>query len=356
MLVVATADGARLDPGALGLAVARFWSEADSPVVFVDGDASGPRLAARYGATENADYSPANRGLPSLMVARKPLTLRLLAEHCYSLSTPAGSLWALFGPRHPQGAAQAAGWLAERRGQLLEIDGRRRVVASASLTAGGEHADSLLRAASVVVVVAAVASAEQAEALGERCRRAGLDSPGRGPWMLIVEDGSVVPDEHIEAETGMRIVGRLPVIDDEKALKLQGGRRERAFANRLRKIADALLALSDDAAASSALAEAEALVEAESPVDADALAERLDDVGVRADADTLAEALAAAQADADALVDANKRSGGDRSEAGPGPNGQPNGRPDGQPVPAANESALLWPVQRVGETGREGRA
>ena len=338
MLVVASAAGARLDAGSVGLAVARFWSEADNPVVFVDGDASGPRLAARFGAAENADYSPAARGLPSLIVAREPLTLRRLAEHCYSLSTSAGSLWALFGARHPAGAAIAARWLAERRGQLLEIDARRRVVASSSLGVGGDHTVSLLRAAPVVVVVAAVASDEQAQALGAQCRRAGLAIPGRGRRVLIVEDGSVVPDGHIEVETGMRVVGRLPVIDDEKVLKLQGGRRERAFVNRLRKIAERLLALSDEAAASSALA------------DADAMSDRLDGVGVRADADALAEDLAATQADADALAEALAAAQADADGSRTGP----NGHPDGRPAPVVNDSALLWPAERVGETGREG--
>ena len=347
MLVVACAEGARLDAGSVGLAVARLWSEADNPVVFVDGDVSGSRLAARFGAAENADYSPAARGLPSLIVAREPLTLRLLAAHCYSLGTSAGSLWALFGPRHPQGAAVAARWLAQRRGDLLEIDARRRVVVSSSLAVGGGRTAPVVRAAPVVAVVAAVESLEQARALGARCRADGSEGARRRRWVLIVEDGSAFVDGEIEAASGMRVAGRLPVIDDEKVLKLQGGRRERAFVKSLKRIAGRLLVLSDDVAASSALADAEALA------DADALAGRLDGVGVRADADALAEALAAARADADALVEAHARSEADGS--GAAPNGGPDGGADGGAVPVVKDSALLWPVERVGEVGREGR-
>lgn len=343
VLVVASAEGVRLDAGSVGLAVARLWSEADNPVVFVDGDASGSGLAARFGAVENADYSPAARGLPSLIVAREPLTLRLLAEHCYSLSTSAGSLWALFGPRHPGGAAVAARWLAQRRGDLLEIDARRRVVVSSSLGVGGERTAPVVRAAPVVAVVAAVESVEQARALGAQCRADGSEGARRRRRVLIVEDGSPLVDGEIEAAAGMRIAGRLPVIDDEKVLRLQGGRRERAFVKSLKRIAERLLALSDDVAASSARADADALEHA------DALAGRLDGVGVRADAEALAEALAAAQADADALVEAHARSEADGSGTAP------NGRPDGRAAPVVDDSALLWPVERVGEVGREGR-
>ena len=355
VLVVASAEGVRLDAGSVGLAVARLWSEADNPVVFVDGDASGSGLAARFGAVENADYSPAARGLPSLIVAREPLTLRLLAEHCYSLSTSAGSLWALFGPRHPGGAAVAARWLAQRRGDLLEIDARRRVVVSSSLGVGGERTAPVVRAAPVVAVVAAVESVEQARALGAQCRADGSEGARRRRRVLIVEDGSPLVDGEIEAAAGMRIAGRLPVIDDEKVLRLQGGRRERAFVKSLKRIAERLLALSDDVAASSARADADALAEADRRADADALehadalAGRLDGVGVRADAEALAEALAAAQADADALVEAHARSEADGSGTAP------NGRPDGRAAPVVDDSALLWPVERVGEVGREGR-
>ena len=42
----------------------------------------------------------------------------------------------------------------------------------------------------------------------------------------------------------MHVVGRLPVVDDEVVLRLQGGRRERAFTNAIDQIASRLLAFS----------------------------------------------------------------------------------------------------------------
>ena len=52
--------------------------------------------------------------------------------------------------------------------------------------------------------------------------------------MLIVEGGTTLGNEEIGREAGMSVLGRLPVIDDEKILTLKGGRRpERAFLNTL---------------------------------------------------------------------------------------------------------------------------
>lgn len=92
-LAVVAASGARVDPGSLGLALARRWSESGEQALFIDADASGARLASRFGAAVQAEFSPALRGLPSLMAARRPLTLALLAEHCYSLDTFPRGCW-----------------------------------------------------------------------------------------------------------------------------------------------------------------------------------------------------------------------------------------------------------------------
>ena len=127
MLTLLAAEGTRLDAGSVGLALSRRWSDAGDRVLFVDADASGSRLAERFGEAVRAEYSPAVRGLPSLIVAREPLTLKLLADHCYSLDASAGLLWALFAPYHPAGAQYAARWLGEHADDLRAVDRERSV-------------------------------------------------------------------------------------------------------------------------------------------------------------------------------------------------------------------------------------
>ena len=243
MLAVVAAEGARLDAGSVGLGLSRRWSDAGDRVLFVDADASGSRLAQRFGEAVRAEYSPAVRGLPSLIVARERLTLRLLADNCYSLDTSRGSLWALFAPYHPAGAQYAVGWLAERAEDLAAVDRERRVIVSASLRRDANGLGRVLGAAPVVVVLAPVESADAAKALWTRCRDAGLMSFARRHRLLIVEGSSPLDDDEIHAESGLRVAARLPVLDDEKVLRLQGGRRERAFAAVLDKIVARISAL-----------------------------------------------------------------------------------------------------------------
>ena len=182
------------------------------------------------------------RGLPSLIVARRPLTLRLMADHCYSLDTDSGSLWALFAPFHPGGGRHAAGWLAEHADDLAAIDRERRVVVSSSL-GSADRLGPLLDAAPVVVVMAPVKSASAAKELWTQCREAALTGIERRHRMLVVLGDSPLSDDDLGTETGMRVAGRLPVIEDDSVLRLKGGRRERAFAKRLDSIASRLLAL-----------------------------------------------------------------------------------------------------------------
>ena len=243
MLTLLAAEGTRLDAGSVGLALSRRWSDAGDRVLFVDADTSGSRLAERFGEAVRAEYSPAVRGLPSLIVAREPLTLRLLADHCYSLDASGGLLWALFAPYHPAGAQYAARWLGEHAGDLMAVDRERSVVVSASLRNAADSLEPLLEAVPVVVVLAAVESADAAKALWTQCRDAGLMSFGRRHRLLIVEGSSKLDDDEIHAESGLRVAGRLPVLDDDKILRLQGGRRERAFAAVLDKIIARISAL-----------------------------------------------------------------------------------------------------------------
>ena len=244
MLAVLSADGTRFDAGALALALARRWSDSGQAVLFVDADTTGARLAERLSETEHADYCPAQRGLPSLIVSREPLTLRLLANHCYSLDTSAGSLWALFGPHHPAGAELAAQWLAGRSAELTEVGAQRGVVVSSSLPACAETLTPLLWASTVVVVVAAVETMEAARELWRLMRDLRLSGPRCRHRALIVEGDPAVGDDDIGVETGIRVAGRLPVVDDEVVLRRHGGRRERAFTSALDQIAGRLLAFS----------------------------------------------------------------------------------------------------------------
>ena len=243
MLAVVAADGARLDPGSVGLRVARRWGQAGESVLFVDADTAGTRLAQRLGAAEGADYSPAARGLPSLVVAREALTLKSVAAHCYSLDDTA--LWALFAPFHPAGGQLAASWLAGRAGELRTLDRQRRVVLTSSIQPSATALAPLLRAAAVLVVLAPLESLEQAKGLWMLCRDAGLMDFGRKSRVLIVEGESPLDDDEIRVEAGMHIAGRLPLTEDDRVLRVQGGRRERAFASEIDSISDRLLALSD---------------------------------------------------------------------------------------------------------------
>ena len=242
MLTVLTTGASRFDAGALALAVARRWSDSGEAVLFVDAGTADPGLAQRLGGVEHVEYSPAQRGLPSLMVCRQPLTLRLLADHCYSLDTEAGSLWALFGPHHPNGAEYAARWLGSRSAELAEVDAQRNVVVSSSLPACAETLAPVLWASTPLVVVAPVETMEEAKGLWSLMRDLRLSRRRCRHRALIVEGDPDLADDEIGIEAGMRVAGRLPVVDDESVLRRQGGRRERAFAKAVDQIARRLLA------------------------------------------------------------------------------------------------------------------
>lgn len=256
MLAVVAAAGARFDAGSVALAMARRWSASGESVLFVDADAAGARLAERLGEAEHAEYSPAVRGLPSLMVARQPLTLGLLANHCYSLDTVVGSLWALFAPHHPDGAEQAARWLGGRADELAAVGAQRSVVVSSSLPAAAELLAPVLCAATVLVVVAPVGTVEAAKELWEMCRDLRLSGRRCRHRVIIVEGDPVLSDDEIGIEAGMHVAGRLPLVSADRVLRLCGGRRERAFTASIDRIAARVLAFSRLVAAGSGDAEA----------------------------------------------------------------------------------------------------
>ena len=249
MLVLLAAEGARLDAGSVGLALARRWSEAGEQALFVDADTTGSRLARRLGEVAHADYSPAARGLPSLMVAREPLTLRLLADHCYSLDAGAGSLWALLAPFHPEGGKHAAAWLAEHAGALAAVDRERSVIVASSFPAGARALAPVLRAGAVLVLLAPVESVEAAKALWELRRDFDLSGHAVPHRALIVEGDCPLGDDELGPETGLNVAGRVPVVEDERVLRLGGGRRERALVRSVDEIAGRLLSFSRHIAA-----------------------------------------------------------------------------------------------------------
>ena len=239
MLALIGSETTRLHAGSLALCVARLWGRAGLKVALVDADTSGAALAQRLGDATRATYLPSERGVPSLMAARQPLTLRLLADHCYSLDASArdGSVWAAFAPSNIAGGACAAEWLSEHADDLVEIDRERRVIVCGSLLLPTPGSCALLQAVSILVVVAPVNTHEQLDEVLASLKAAGLDSVSGQHRLLISEGESSLPSAEIRSRSGFRLLGRLPLIEDDKVLRMQGGRRERAFVADLKEIA-----------------------------------------------------------------------------------------------------------------------
>ena len=250
MLGIVSANGARLSAGSMGLALARRWSETGERALLIDVDTATPPLAERFGAATRAEYSPETRGIPSLIAAREPLTLKSLAEHCYSLDSKEGSRWALFGPSHPGGARYAAQWLAERSNELAEIDRQRSIIVTTSLQPGEESQIPLLKALPNLVFLAPVRTRAEAQALRSLCHDAGLldeDTNGAATQkqVLFIEGESRgLGDNEAMGITGIYVEGRLPLIDDDKLLRLQGSRKDKAFMREFDHIAGYLMQLS----------------------------------------------------------------------------------------------------------------
>ncbi len=219
------------------MALARCYSDAGSEVLLVDADPFGAQLAERLGEAVGADFSPTVRGLPSLIVARKPLTLRLLADHCYSVDG-GGQLWALFAPTSAAGGQFAVQWLAERADDLAAVHRERTVVVSAALDGEADSLGPLLQAAAAVLVVAEVEHQHQAEMLRARIHRAAPDGAANLHRLLAVAGYSPFGDGEIEALTGLEVAARLPLLGDEQVLRGQRGRRERHFFAVLDELAD----------------------------------------------------------------------------------------------------------------------
>ncbi len=193
----------------------------------IDADTTGPAFYERLGECGLGVYAPERRGLPSLMASRSRLTVGSLAEHSYELGRGRGSLWVLFGPRHVDGGGLAAGWLAERVGDLVQIDSERAVVVAASLLGSDARLSRLLARMPAAVVIAPVASAEALDRLRDEMHDAGLvvgRTGAGGSVGLVVEGDSPLSGGEIAETLGLAVAGRLRVRPDASVLRASGRR------------------------------------------------------------------------------------------------------------------------------------
>ena len=209
----------------MAVAVARSWAAHDRDVLLVDADASGSTLARRLGEATRASFSPATRGVPSLMAARRPLTAELLREHCWRLSAPgSGSVSLLLGPTSASGAPLAATWLAGRASSLLDANaGRNTVVSMTTPLAQGQEA--FLHTASAVVLVAPTDTDERFErlrALGSSL----LAVTARCSPCLVVDGPTDRSYEEIFTATGVHVAGQLEDVPERVLLRNRPRRRD----------------------------------------------------------------------------------------------------------------------------------
>ncbi|WP_419554127.1 hypothetical protein [Candidatus Poriferisodalis sp.] len=220
VLAVCAGGGTGYDIGSLAVASARSWAAGGREVLLVDADASGSGLAKRLSKATHKAFSPSERGMPSLIAARRGIEADSLREHCWTLEVGGGSLWALFAPTHPSGARRSARWLADHAGELAALRAHRWVVVSLPGLPDEIHVE-LLERASVTAIASQVSDASQLMAL-----RQAADKYAAGGWQrsnarLIIEGQAGISDAIIDAETGIAVVGRLGQVRDSALL---GGR------------------------------------------------------------------------------------------------------------------------------------
>lgn len=225
LVAVVTSHEAAHNSGCAGVAIARNWAAHDRDVLFVDADASGSALARRLGDATRADFSPATRGLPSLMAARQPLTTELLSQHCWRLSVPGNrAVRLLLGPTSASGAPLAAAWLANRASSLLDASADSNVIVSMTtpLVRGQE---AFLRAASAVVLLAPTDTDERFEAL--RALGSSLTRAAERCSPCLVIDGPTDRSyDEIHAASGLHVAGRLDAVPERVLLGSRTRRRD----------------------------------------------------------------------------------------------------------------------------------
>ena len=237
MLAVVGSAASRLHANSVGYCLAQSWAAAGRPVVLVDADTTGSALFERLSEATSRRYDPQQRGLPSLMAARSGVTAEALAAHSYRAPGDEGSLWMLLGPRHVEGGALAARWLADRFGDLRRVDCERAVVLAASLLLADGRLRALLSLLPAVTVIAPVRSVDELCELRCELHEAGLDPcDGRRSLRVVVEGDSPVGDAEIAEVLGVQVAGRLREAADARVLR-SPRRRRRRLARDLRALA-----------------------------------------------------------------------------------------------------------------------
>lgn len=240
VLAVVGAAASRLHANSVAYCLAQSWGAAGRPVVLVDADTTGSALFERLGEATSRRYDPQRRGLPSLMAARTGVTAEALAAHSYRAGGDEGSQWMLLGPRHVEGGALAARWLADRFGDLCRVDGERAVVLAASLLLADGRLKALLSLAPAAAVVAPVRSVDELRELREELHEAGLGPCDGRRWLRVVLEGdSPVGDAEIAEVLGLQVAGRLREASDARVLRSSQRRRSR-LARDLRALAVSL--------------------------------------------------------------------------------------------------------------------
>jgi len=274
VLAVVTASRSSLMAGSVGFLLAGRLGGEGAPVALIDADTVGAALHERLGESVRRTFSPAERGLPSLIASREELTLQLLADHSYSIDTAASGaswsirlgqssrrtpspadggpaprgaavpLWVLFGPQSREGGRLAVQWLAEHFGALARIDSVRRVVVSVALTATDTAMAALLGRIPAAVVISPVETGESLRGLRAELGAAGLLDGGpaavpgeRRPVGLVVEGETSVAHDVISSELGLDVVGSLPATEDYRVLRAARSRRLSSSGERLMRFA-----------------------------------------------------------------------------------------------------------------------
>lgn len=235
----AAAAGA-LDTGAFAVGVARSWARAGRDVLVIDADAHGTGLAGRIGAATRAGVPPAQRGLPSLIAARTPLSEHSVLAHCWALQAGGrGSVLLLGAPGHPAGARRSAVWLAERAEAVAGLGGRWAVIVSMPGSRTESYA-ALLRAATLQVTLSPAAGTAPPGGLRALLSAFWLRFDPDPVTLVCANAGDTESPRPASAAAGLPVVGRLGPVSEAALLGGRARRRDRAALGALDAASDRL--------------------------------------------------------------------------------------------------------------------